>query len=155
MSTVTLNQPLPEFTAQATNGELQSSDLQGQATVLFFYPKNNTPGCTTESKGFRDHYAEFTAANCRVIGISRDTMGSHQRVIKKLELPYPLIADPEEAICNLFGVMKEKNMFGKKVKGIERSTFLIDSQGNLVQEWRKVKVPGHVEEVLAAAQALT
>jgi len=155
MSTVTLNQPLPEFTAQATNGELQSSDLQGQATVLFFYPKNNTPGCTTESKGFRDHHAEFTAANCRVIGISRDTMGSHQRVIKKLELPYPLIADPEEAICNLFGVMKEKNMFGKKVKGIERSTFLIDSQGNLVQEWRKVKVPGHVEEVLAAAQALT
>jgi len=155
MSTVTLNQPLPEFTAQATNGELHSSDLQGQATVLFFYPKNNTPGCTTESKDFRDQYAEFTAANCRVIGISRDTMGSHQRVIKKLELPYPLIADPEEAICNLFGVMKEKNMFGKKVKGIERSTFLIDGQGKLVQEWRKVKVPGHVEEVLTAAKALT
>lgn len=152
MNQVVLNQPIPEFTATSTQGDLSSEALLGRYTVLFFYPRNNTPGCTTESQDFRDQHDIFDRANCRIIGISRDTLSSHTRVTEKLQLPYALIADPEETICELFGVMKLKNMYGKQVRGIERSTFLINPEGMLIKEWRKVRVPGHVAEVLEAVQ---
>lgn len=145
---LSLDQTVPSFQATSTAGDINSDDWRGHYTVLFFYPRNNTPGCTTESKDFRDQHDAFTAAGCQVFGISRDTLRSHEGVVKKLDLPYPLIADPDETVCNQFGVMKQKNMFGKQVRGIERSTFLIDPQGTIVQIWRKVKVPGHVSEVL-------
>lgn len=150
MTTPDLGQPVPAFQATSTDGPVNSEDWRGHHTVLFFYPRNNTPGCTTESKDFRDQHAAFQAVDCRVFGISRDTLRSHEGVVSKLELPYPLIADPDEIVCNLFGVIKPKNMFGKQVKGIERSTFLIDPQGNIIEIWRKVKVSGHVADVLAA-----
>jgi len=150
MTALDTGQPVPAFQAASTAGSINSEDWRGHYTVLFFYPRNNTPGCTTESKDFRDQHDAFTAADCRVFGISRDTLRSHEGVVKKLDLSYPLIADPDETVCNLFGVIKPKNMFGKQVKGIERSTFLIDPQGNIIETWRKVKVPGHVEDVLAA-----
>lgn len=144
---------LPSFQAITTQGEMSSTEWRGHYTVIFFYPRNNTPGCTSESKDFRDQHQAFKAANCKVIGLSRDTLGSHVRVVKKLELPYMLVADNSEEICNMFGVMKHKSMFGKPVRGIERSTFLFDPQGKLVKEWRKVKVPGHVDEVLETLRA--
>ncbi|MFA5521893.1 MAG: peroxiredoxin [Castellaniella sp.] len=155
MSSLHEDQPIPAFTAQGTQGEVSDQDLRGKTTVLFFYPRNNTPGCTTESRDFGERHAEFEAAGCRIIGVSRDTLGSHRRVREKLDLPYPLIADPEEILCNLFGVMKHKTMFGKPVRGIERSTFLIDGEGRLRRQWRKVKVPGHVDEVLQAVRQLS
>lgn len=155
MTASLVNQPVPAFSAVSTQGDLSSRDLTGQTTVLFFYPRNNTPGCTTESQDFRDQHDAFTEAGARVIGISRDTLRSHEGVVKKLSLPYPLIADPDETVCNLFGVMKDKNMYGKQVRGIERSTFLIDADGKVIREWRKVKVPGHVDEVLAAVRSHT
>lgn len=152
MSNVTVTEPIPAFSAPSTDGDITSDTLRGRYTVLFFYPRNNTPGCTTEAQDFRDQHDAFTAANCRIIGVSRDTLKSHTNVIEKLDLPYPLIPDPDEALCELFGVMKLKNMYGKQVRGIERSTFLIDPDGILVKEWRKVRVPGHVTEVLEAVQ---
>lgn len=148
MTTPTIGNTVPSFTGQSTNGQISSDSWRDNFTVLFFYPRNNTPGCTTESKDFASLYPEFKSANCEVIGISRDTLRSHENVLKKLSLPYALIADPEEEICNLFGVMKQKSMFGKQVRGIERSTFVFDTKGVLVKEWRKVKVPGHAQEVL-------
>lgn len=154
MSNVTVNQSLPTFNVPSTHGDITNKTIQGSYTVLFFYPRNNTPGCTTESQDFRDHHDTFKNLNCRVIGVSRDTMGSHTKVTEKLDLPYPLIADPEETFCELFGVMKLKNMYGKQVRGIERSTFLVDPNGVLINEWRKVRVPGHVNEVLETVQNL-
>lgn len=148
MSTVTVNEPIPAFTVPSTEGDISKDTLLGSYAVLFFYPRNNTPGCTTESQDFRDQHDAFKAANCRIIGASRDTLKSHTNVIEKLGLPYPLIPDPDEAFCELFGVMKLKNMYGKQVRGIERSTFLISPDGILIKEWRKVRVPGHVAEVL-------
>lgn len=148
MSNVTIDQPIPSFVATSTQGDISADSLRGTYTVLFFYPRNNTPGCTTESQDFRDQHDAFKAMNCRIIGISRDTLGSHNKVTEKLDLPYPLIADPSEELCELFGVMKQKNMYGKQVRGIERSTFLVNPDGVLVKEWRKVRVPGHVAEVL-------
>ena len=109
--------------------------------VLYFYPKDNTPGCTTESQDFRDLHAEFLSASAVVVGISRDSLKSHENFKAKYELPFPLISDADETVCNLYGVIKQKNMYGKQVRGIERSTFLIDAYGVLVQEWRGVKVP--------------
>lgn len=153
MNTVTIDQPIPPFVATSTRGDISADDLRGSYTVLFFYPRNNTPGCTTESQDFRDHHDAFKAANCRIIGVSRDTLGSHAKVTEKLGLPYPLIADPDEKFCELFDVMKLKNMYGKQVRGIERSTFLINPDGMLVKEWRKVRVPGHVAAVLETVQA--
>ncbi len=134
--------------------ELGSADFAGRNLVLYFYPKDDTPGCTTESQGFRDHIKAFEKANTAVLGVSRDDLKSHAKFRTKYDLPFDLLADTEEQLCQYFDVIKEKNMYGKKYLGIERSTFLIDAQGVLRQEWRKVKVPGHVEEVLAAAQAL-
>jgi peroxiredoxin Q/BCP len=122
--------------------------------VLYFYPRDNTPGCTTEAQGFRDAIADFEKQGVRIIGVSRDSMSSHQRFIEKQSLPFALISDPDETLCELFGVMKMKNMYGKQVRGIERSTFLVNAEGKLVQEWRGLRVPGHVQNVLEAAQQL-
>lgn len=127
--------------------------LQGQWTVLYFYPKDATPGCTTEGQDFRDHYAQFQALDAVVYGVSRDSLASHERFKEKQAFPFELVSDEDEALCQAFAVIKEKNMYGKKVMGIERSTFLFNPDGELVQEWRKVKVAGHVEAVLAALRA--
>lgn len=153
--TVVVNKPLPEFEALATGNEsLSNQSLIGQTVVLYFYPKDNTPGCTTEAMQFRDKYKDFVKAGATVYGVSRDNMKSHDDFKEKLELPFELIADTEEKMCHMFGVVKNKIMYGKKVKGIERSTFLIGADGILKQEWRGLKVPGHVEEVLNAVKAL-
>lgn len=138
-----------DFSAPMTSG--QSFQLAGRPakyTVLFFYPKDNTPGCTTESLAFRDVHQQFQQAGAEIYGISRDSIRSHEGFKSKLGLPYELISDPEEAVCQQFGVMKMKQMYGKTVRGVERSTFVIDAEGRLVKEWRGVKVPGHVDEVL-------
>ena len=130
------------------------SEQRGTRLVLYFYPKDDTPGCTTEGSDFRDRYPEFKRLGCAVYGVSRDTLKSHEAFKAKLKFPFELLADPEERACAQFGVMKDKNMYGKKVRGIERSTFVIDEKGKLAREWRGVKVPGHVEEVLSFVKAL-
>jgi peroxiredoxin Q/BCP len=122
--------------------------------VLYFYPKDNTPGCTTQGADFRDRYKEFKRLGCAIYGISRDSLKSHEGFKAKLKFPFELLSDPDEAVCNAFGVMKDKNLYGRKVRGIERSTFVIDEKGKLSHEWRGVKVPGHVEEVLNFVKAL-
>ena len=152
---VVVNKLLPEFEALATGGlKVSNTSLQGQILVLYFYPKDNTPGCTTEAMQFRDKYADFVKAGAAVFGVSRDNMISHNDFKTKLELPFELIADTEEKMCHMFGVVKNKIMYGKKVKGIERSTFLINEEGILTHEWRGLKVPGHVDEVLKAVKSL-
>ena len=153
--TPAINKPVPEFEALATGGvKFTPQAYAGKIVVLYFYPKDNTPGCTTEAMQFRDHYKEFVKAGAVLFGVSRDNMASHDRFKQNLELPFELIADTEEKLCHMFGVVKNKIMYGKKVKGIERSTFLIDAKGRIARSWRKVKVPGHAEEVLAAAREL-
>lgn len=154
MSNVTVGQAIPAFTAQSTQGEISTQSLAGHAYVLYFYPRDNTPGCTTQAQNFRDLIDEFTAIGVKVIGVSRDSMASHERFIAKQDLPFALISDPEESLCELFGVMKLKNMYGKQVRGIERSSFLVNADGVLTQEWRGLRVPGHVDQVLEAARAL-
>ncbi|HZJ92977.1 MAG TPA: peroxiredoxin [Thiopseudomonas sp.] len=150
-----LNQPIENFTAAATSETtIQLADLAGQQVVLYFYPKDNTPGCTTESQDFRDLHEQFTAANTIILGVSRDTLRVHENFKAKHSFPFELISDSEEILCKQFDVIKLKKLYGKEHLGIERSTFLIDSNGVLRQEWRKVKVAGHAAEVLAAAQAL-
>jgi thioredoxin-dependent peroxiredoxin len=136
------------------NRELSLSDFKGNPLVVYFYPRDNTPGCTRQGEGFRDLYEQFQAQECEIVGISRDSLTSHEKFATKYEFPFPLLADSDEALCREFDVIKEKNMYGKKVMGIERSTFLFDANGKLVKEWRKVRVPGHVEEVLEAVMAL-
>jgi peroxiredoxin Q/BCP len=138
-----------DFSAPMTSGQtFQLSGRPARYTVLFFYPKDNTPGCTTENMAFRDLYEQFQAAETEIYGISRDSLRSHEGFRAKLGLPFELISDPEEKVCEQFGVMKMKQMYGKTVRGIERSTFVIDATGQLVKEWRGVKVAGHVDEVL-------
>ncbi|MCK9533309.1 MAG: peroxiredoxin [Pseudomonas sp.] len=150
-----LNQPINNFTAAATSDtSIQLADLAGQHVVLYFYPKDNTPGCTTESQDFRDLHEQFTAANTLILGVSRDTLRVHENFKAKHSFPFELISDTEEALCRQFDVIKLKKLYGKEYLGIERSTFLIDQAGVLRREWRKVKVAGHAAEVLAAAQAL-
>ncbi|GMV56343.1 MAG: peroxiredoxin [Betaproteobacteria bacterium] len=150
-----LDRIVPDFTLPATSGKtFVLSELRGSKVVLFFYPKDNTPGCTTESAQFRDHHPEFIEAGCAVFGISRDSLRSHENFKSRLELPFELLSDVDERVCNLFAVIKEKNMYGKKVRGIERSTFLIDGQGVLRQAWRGVKVSEHVQAVLDAVRGL-
>ena len=152
---VVVNKPLFEFEANATSGiKVSNTSHNGQMMVLYFYPKDNTPGCTTEAMQFRDKNKDFVKAGAIVFGVSRDNMKSHDEFKAKLELPFELIADTEEKLCHGFGVVKNKIMYGKKVKGIERSTFLIGPDGILKQEWRGLKVPGHVEEVLKAVKLL-
>jgi len=153
--TPVLNKHLPEFEALATSGvKFTPSAFAGKAVVLYFYPKDHTPGCTTESMQFRDKHKEFLKAGAVVFGVSRDNMASHEKFRQNLELPFELIADTEEKLCHMFGVVKNKIMYGKKVKGIERSTFLIDASGTLRAEWRGIKVAGHVDDVLLAVKAL-
>ncbi|MED5621738.1 peroxiredoxin [Ideonella sp. BN130291] len=153
--TPALNKTLPDFEALATSGvKFTPHAFAGQAVVLYFYPKDNTPGCTTEAMQFRDRHKDFVKAGAVVFGVSRDNMASHDKFKQNLELPFDLIADTEEKLCHMFGVVKNKIMYGKKVKGIERSTFLIDGDGVLREEWRGIKVAGHVDEVLKAVKNL-
>lgn len=152
---VALDQPVTDFQAQATSGQqISLSALHGQQAVIYFYPKDSTPGCTTEGQGFRDRYAEFQTANTQIFGVSRDSLKAHENFKCKQQFPFELISDGDEALCQLFAVIKLKKLYGKEYLGIERSTFLLDQHGVLRQEWRGVKVPGHVDAVLAAAQAL-
>lgn len=152
---VELNKPLPPFTANATGEQVVTPDsLAGNKAIIYFYPKDNTPGCTTEGQDFRDQFADFRKAGAVVYGVSRDSLRTHSNFKAKHEFPFELISDPEEQLCKLFDVIKLKKLYGKEYEGIERSTFLIDAKGVLRQEWRKVKVPGHVAEVLAATQTL-
>ena len=130
------------------------SAQRGHPVAIYFYPKDNTPGCTTEGENFRDLYPQFQKLKCAVFGVSRDSLKSHENFKAKYELPFELISDPEETVCNLFAVMKLKNMYGKQVRGIERSTFVIDSAGKILKAWRGLKVPGHVQEVLDFVKAL-
>ena len=155
MPSVTTGKQVPDFELPATGeASFKLSDLRGKRIVLYFYPKDSTPGCTLEGRGFRDRIAAFTRNETVVFGISRDGMKSHERFREKQEFPFALLSDAEEKACRLFDVIKEKTMFGKKVRGIQRSTFLIDEKGVLRREWRKVKVAGHVDEVLTAVKAL-
>lgn len=150
-----IGQPVPDFSASATGDTtITLSELRGQQVVLFFYPKASTPGCTTEGGDFRDRKAAFDAANTVVIGISRDGLRAQENFKAKQDFNFALISDKDEAVCQLFDVIKLKKMYGKEHLGVERSTFLIDKDGKLAKAWRGVKVPGHAEEVLAAAQAL-
>ena len=150
-----IGKAVTDFSAQATGGEtVRLSELRGGPVVLYFYPKDDTPGCTLEGKDFRDHHAAFRRLGARVFGVSRDSLKSHESFKAKCELPFELLVDQDEALCGLFDVMRMKNMYGKQVRGIERSTFLIDADGRLRREWRKVKVEGHVEEVLEAVREL-
>ena len=153
--TPVLNKNLPDFEAPATSGvKFTPAAYAGRAIVLYFYPKDHTPGCTTESMQFRDRHKEFLKAGAVVFGVSRDNMASHEKFRQNLQLPFELIADTEEKLCHMFGVVKNKIMYGKKVKGIERSTFLIDATGVLRAEWRGIKVAGHVDDVLKAVKEL-
>ena len=152
--TIAVDQPVPDFTAPATGGDFTLSSLKGKKVVLYFYPKDNTPGCTREGMEFRDLYPKFKKAGATIVGVSRDSVRSHENFKTKLELPFTLVSDADETLCSLFNVIKMKKMYGKEVRGIERSTFLIDADGVLRHEWRGLKVPGHVEEVLEAVQAL-
>lgn len=148
-------QPAPDFTLPATGGqEITLSGLKGSNVVLYFYPRDNTPGCTKEGQAFRDHHAEFEKLDTVILGTSRDSLKTHENFKAKHQFPFELLSDSEETVCRLYDVIKEKNMYGKKVMGIERSTFLIDREGILRREWRKVKVAGHVEEVLEAVRSL-
>ncbi len=150
-----VNMTVPDFAAEMTGAKpFQLSDYRGQNLVLYFYPKDNTPGCTTESMQFRDLHSEFTAANCVVFGISRDSLRSHEGFKGKLDLPFELISDGNEVVCKMFDVIVMKSMYGKSVRGVERSTFVIDAHGKLVKEWRGVKVPGHVDVVLEFVKGL-
>ena len=146
--------PVPDFEAPATGGAFRLSALKGKKVVLYFYPKDNTPGCTVEGQDFRDKHAEFRAAGAEVFGISRDSLKSHEGFKAKMGFPFELISDPDETVCLMFDVMKMKNMYGKQVRGVERSTFLIDAEGRVAREWRGVKVAGHVDAVLEAVKSI-
>jgi peroxiredoxin Q/BCP len=152
--TVTVGKVVPDFSAASTGGEFNLKAQRGKTVVLYFYPKDNTPGCTTEGADFAKSHAKFAKARAVVVGVSRDSLRSHEGFKAKMNFPFELISDPEEALCNQFGVMKMKNMYGRQVRGIERSTFVIDATGKLAREWRGVKVPNHVEDVLAWVQTL-
>jgi len=155
MSTVSIGKKVPNFELPATGEQtIKLSQLKGKKVVIYFYPKDSTPGCTTEGQDFRDNFNKFKRANTVILGVSRDSIKSHENFKAKQAFPFELLSDKEETLCTLFDVIKEKNMYGKKVMGIERSTFLIDEKGVLRAEWRKLKVAGHVEEVLAAAKAI-
>ncbi len=150
-----LNMTVPDFSAEITGTiPFQLSQHRGKNLVLYFYPKDNTPGCTTESLQFRDLYPKFQKAGTEIIGISRDSIRSHDGFKSKLDLPFELISDSDETVCTMFDVIVMKSMYGKKVRGIERSTFVIDAAGKIVKEWRGVKVPGHVDDVLEFVQSL-
>jgi len=144
-----------DFSLPSTGGgTFKLSDQRGKKLVAYFYPKDSTPGCTVEGSDFRDRYKEFTRAGAEVVGVSRDSMKSHEGFKAKMKFPFELLSDADEQVCTLFGVMKMKNMYGKKVRGIERSTFVLDGEGAIAREWRGVKVPGHAQEVLDFVKTL-
>lgn len=151
-----LNQAIPDFELAATSQKtFKLSNQLGKTVVIYFYPKDSTPGCTTQGIQFRDHYAEFQAENTEIFGISRDSIKSHENFKAKFTFPFELLSDTEEQACSLFNVIKMKNMYGKQVRGIERSTFIINAKGILIKEWRGVKVDGHALEVLNFIKTLT
>lgn len=154
--TLDIGLPVPAFSVASTGAatELTSAALMGKRYVLYFYPKDATPGCTLEGQQFRDLYAQFQALNCEILGVSRDTLKLHEKFRTTECFPFQLLSDGDERLCRLFDVIKTKNMYGKQVQGIERSTFLIDERGVLRQAWRKVKADGHAAEVLQALQSL-
>ncbi|AAU93019.1 peroxiredoxin [Methylococcus capsulatus] len=155
MNTPTLGQAVPDFQAESTSGgTFRLSQRHGRPLVLYFYPKDSTPGCTQEGQDFRDLYPEFQKLGADIVGVSRDSLKSHERFRCKYGFPFELLSDGDEALCRLFDVIRLKNMYGKQVRGIERSTFLIDAEGRLAAEWRKVSVKGHAEEVLRAVAGL-
>mgnify|MGYP001182546098 FL=1 len=155
MTQTTLGKKMPAFTCYATREKtISTKELKGNPFILYFYPRDNTPGCTQEGIDFRDNHAKFKSYKVTVLGVSRDSLQSHEKFRTKYKLPFDLVSDPNEKLCKLFGVIKEKNMYGKKVLGIERSTFLVDSEGILRCEWRKIRVSGHVKEVLYALKDL-
>lgn len=155
MSQPQLNKKAPDFKLPATGDQtLSLADFKGKNLVIYFYPKDNTPGCTTEGQDFRDHYKQFQKHNTEILGVSRDSVRTHENFRKKHEFPFDLLSDADEAMCKAYDVIKLKKLYGREYMGIERSTFLIDAQGKLKQEWRKIKVKGHVEEVLEAVKAL-
>lgn len=150
MNQTSIGETVPDFEVLSTgNKTIKLTDYQGRYVVLYFYPKDNTPGCTQEGQSFRDNIEKFSALNAVILGVSRDTVRVHEGFKCKQEFPFDLLSDENEKLCQLFGVIKMKNMYGKQVRGIERSTFLIDPSGMLINEWRKVKVSKHIEEVLA------
>ncbi|MFM8341439.1 MAG: peroxiredoxin [Methylomonas sp.] len=152
---INLGEIVPDFQTSATGDKTVSlNDYLGQKVLLYFYPKDNTPGCTQEGQAFRDHYPQFQQLNTVILGVSRDSVKVHEGFKCKQAFPFDLLADQDEALCELFDVIKMKNMYGKQVRGIERSTFLIDEQGVLIKEWRKVQVKTHIDEVLTTLHAL-
>jgi len=153
--TAILDRKVPAFALPATGGKKwQLADAAGRKLVVYFYPKDNTSGCTREGEDFRDLYPKFRKAGVEIVGVSPDSVASHEKFKEKFGFPFSLLADEDKAACQIFGVWKEKSMYGKKYMGVERSTFLLDAKGVLRREWRKVKVPGHADEVLAAAAEL-
>ncbi|MGA9851724.1 MAG: peroxiredoxin [Gammaproteobacteria bacterium] len=155
MTKTAIGKPVPDFELPATGGKtVKFSGFKGHNLVLYFYPKDNTTGCSLEAQDFRDHQGKFKKLNTVITGVSRDSLKSHENFREKFDLKFDLLSDEQEKLCKLFDVMKEKNMYGRKVYGIERSTFLIDAGGVLRREWRKVSVKGHVDEVLDAVKTL-
>jgi peroxiredoxin Q/BCP len=149
------NKPVTDFTLPATGGvDFNLHPISSKSLVIYFYPKDNTPGCTTEAQQFRDLYAEYQKAGCEIVGVSRDSIKSHENFKSKFTLPFALLSDAEETACNIFGVIKQKKMYGKDVRGIERSTFVLDAKGVIRKEWRGLKADGHAQEVLAFVQSL-
>ncbi|MCG2633628.1 MAG: peroxiredoxin [Gammaproteobacteria bacterium] len=155
MSAIELGRPVPDFEAAATGDKtLKLSDLRGRKVIIYFYPKDSTPGCTTEGQTFRDLYADFQAADTEIFGVSRDSLASHEKFKAKHAFPFDLLSDSDETLCKLFDVIHEKNLYGRKSMGIVRSTFIIDREGNLAAEFRKIKLKGHVEEMLETVQSM-
>ena len=155
MSAPVLGKPFPDFEIAATGDQtIKLSELKGRKVVIYFYPKDSTPGCTTEGQNFRDLYAEFQAADTEIFGVSRDTVASHEKFKAKQAFPFDLLSDGDETLCGLFDVIHEKNMYGKKSMGIIRSTFIIDRDGKLAAEYRKIRLKGHVDEILEKVQAM-
>ena len=152
--TVEIGTAVPDFSAPSTGGDFRLSDARGSKLLIYFYPKDNTSGCTAESQDFAQAYPRFVEQHTRIIGVSRDSIRSHVGFKEKLNLPFELVSDSDEHLCTLFGVIKDKTLYGRPVRGIERSTFLLDARGVLRHEWRGVKIPGHVDQALAAARAL-
>jgi thioredoxin-dependent peroxiredoxin len=154
MNNIDVGKKAPQFTLEGTGGSWSLSDAAGGAVVIYFYPRDNTPGCTQEGADFAAAYPQFKKAKSKIFGISPDLVESHQKFKRKMAFPFELLSDPDKKVCQLYGVIQEKSMYGKKFLGVERSTFLIDGKGVLRQEWRKVKVNGHAAAVLAAVKAL-
>lgn len=148
-------QVVDDFTLPATGGaDFTLYPIRSKTLVIYFYPKDSTPGCTSEAQQFRDLYAEYQKLGCEIVGISRDSIKSHENFKSKFSLPFALLSDENEVVCNLFGVMKQKMMYGKQVRGVERSTFVLDKEGSIIKEWRALKADGHAQEVLTFVQTL-